>query len=486
MKSNLLRVTFLLTVVGVALLAFQNCSPVTFKATESSLSSLDAGKVPTDPTDPVKTVIKCVFNGQSYNQGERVTAFLASSGAECVSEERVCVDGAFTGSYAFASCSKNQPAACLFNGKTIASGDSVDAFQQSSVGFGKICNSEKRICTNGALSGSFAFAACSAGAANSCLFNGQTIVHGGVVRAFQTSSVSFGLNCSGEDRVCNNGTLSGSFSFGSCAVGAANSCLFNGQTIAHGGTVRAFKTSSVSFGLSCSGEDRICNNGALSGSFTFGSCAVGAAKSCLFNGQTIAHGQSVTAFASARVAYNQKCASESRQCNDGTLSGSFNSNFCVVDANPAPKCTVVGSSSVLPAFTRVGDRCAITSNFSFTFNCDRDIVGKPYGIRISNTRTYKDGTGDYRGSSYYHENYGLNPGLADSAFVLNNPRSLTISGNFLFRNRNIDEPFDSTYQCNYVQSYDMKLDFYIQKSPGDLPESFMGGGDWPTLILQAR
>lgn len=377
MKSKLLKGSCYLAVVGITLLAFQNCSPVTFKATESSLSSLDVGKVPIDPTDPtiqINPIIKCFFNGQAYNQGEHVTAFLASSGAECISEERICVDGAFTGSFAFASCSKNQPAACLFNGKTIASGDSIEAFQQSSVGFGKICNSEKRICSNGALSGSFSFATCS----------------------------------------------------------------------------------------------------------------VGAARSCLFNGQTIAHGQSVTAFASSRVAYNQKCASEVRQCNDGSLSGSFNSNFCVVDANPAPKCTVVGSSSVLPAFTRVGDRCAITSNFSFTFNCDRDIVGKPYGIRISNTRTYKDGTGDYRGSSYYHENYGLNPGLADSAFVLNNPRSLTISGNFLFRNRNIDEPFDSTYQCNYVQSYDMKLDFYIQKSPGDLPESFMGGGDWPTLILQAR
>ena len=51
------------------------------------------------------------------------------------------------------------------------------------------------------------------------------------------------------------------------------SCTFNGRTIASGSSVTAYQSSSVSSG-SCVSQSRMCTNGTLSGSYTYGSCTV--------------------------------------------------------------------------------------------------------------------------------------------------------------------------------------------------------------------
>jgi hypothetical protein len=54
-----------------------------------------------------------------------------------------------------------QPAAsCTFNGTTIASGGSTAAFQYSTAPAGSTCTSQTRICTNGVLSGTYAYSSC--------------------------------------------------------------------------------------------------------------------------------------------------------------------------------------------------------------------------------------------------------------------------------------------------------------------------------------
>lgn len=53
------------------------------------------------------------------------------------------------------------PASCTFNNQAIASGASVTAYQAASVPYGQSCVSQSRVCTNGVLSGSYAFASCS-------------------------------------------------------------------------------------------------------------------------------------------------------------------------------------------------------------------------------------------------------------------------------------------------------------------------------------
>jgi parallel beta helix pectate lyase-like protein len=50
---------------------------------------------------------------------------------------------------------------CSFDGKTIASGSSVTAYQASSVAPGNLCVSESRTCSDGVLSGTYGYASCS-------------------------------------------------------------------------------------------------------------------------------------------------------------------------------------------------------------------------------------------------------------------------------------------------------------------------------------
>lgn len=221
---------------------------------------------------------------------------------------------------------------CLFDGKTVSHGSSVQAFNNSSVPHGSECQAETRICTDGILSGSFQFSSCTAGAAAACLFNGKTIVSGQSVDAFLSSTTPYGQSCNTQKRNCMNGQLSGSYQYSTCAVGAPASCLFNGTTIAHGSSVNAFFQSTVSYGQNCTNENRVCNNGRLAGTASYASCVQSQAASCMFNGRTITHGASVTAYAESQVPNISSCVSQQRTCTNGSLSGSYGASTC--DAAP--------------------------------------------------------------------------------------------------------------------------------------------------------
>lgn len=113
-------------------------------------------------------------------------------------------------------------------------------------------------------------------AKQNCTFNGQSVTNGASVTAYQASTVPFGQQCVQESRICQNGVLSGSYGFASCAVGAAAACLFNGQTVQNGASVTAYQSATVPFGSACSSvaQSRTCTNGVLSGTYTFASCTV--------------------------------------------------------------------------------------------------------------------------------------------------------------------------------------------------------------------
>jgi len=57
---------------------------------------------------------------------------------------------------------------------------------------------------------------------------------------------------------------------------APRSCTFNGQSIAHGSSVSAYQSSSVAYGSQCAQQTRLCSNGTLSGSYTYASCTASA------------------------------------------------------------------------------------------------------------------------------------------------------------------------------------------------------------------
>jgi len=110
---------------------------------------------------------------------------------------------------------------CTFNGSTVLTGNSVTAYQYASVAYGNTCPSQTRTCTNAVLSGTYAYASCTVNAPASCMFNGSTVLSGSSVTAYNTSSVPYGNTCPSETRTCTNGTLSGSYGYSSCSVSAA-------------------------------------------------------------------------------------------------------------------------------------------------------------------------------------------------------------------------------------------------------------------------
>ncbi|MBU1270266.1 MAG: hypothetical protein KKA06_06365, partial [Nanoarchaeota archaeon] len=174
---------------------------------------------------------------------------------------------------------------------------------------------------------------------SSCTFNEQTITHEQSTTAYQTSNVSFGQNCNSQTRTCNNGVLSGTYQYQSCTVGPAPSCnLPWGGTTPHNTNVTAYQTSSVSLGQNCNSQTRNCNAGTLSGSYTYQTCSVQGSPSCnLPWGGSIPHGDSTTAYLTNSVACGQTCNSQTRNCNNGALSGSYTQQICNVALCPG-KC----------------------------------------------------------------------------------------------------------------------------------------------------
>lgn len=113
-------------------------------------------------------------------------------------------------------------------------------------------------------------------------------------------------------------------------------CTFNNQTVLHGSAVTAYERPSVPYGSFCLSEARSCVNGFLYGSYQYSSCTVTDQQnqSCAFSGQSIPHGTTVTAYESSSVPYNQTCKSQIRTCDNGTLSGSYTTASCTVQAPP--------------------------------------------------------------------------------------------------------------------------------------------------------
>jgi hypothetical protein len=66
-----------------------------------------------------------------------------------------------------------------------------------------------------------------------------------------------------------------------------------------------------------------------------------AAGACIFNGQNIASGGSVSAYQAGSVVSGGQCVSQTRTCTDGTLSGTYGYSGCIVASAPGP-----GSSCV--------------------------------------------------------------------------------------------------------------------------------------------
>lgn len=361
-----MKLKFILQPIGLLLLSafgiftFQNCSPTQFgpPANQSLNSTSACVKDPvTNECPQAAANSSCQFNGSSVPAQGVITAYLGSTaldGESCKSEQRHCLNGTLTGSYSYPLCRLNAPASCLFNGVLIEHGRNVPAFQNSSSSSTSVCTSQLRQCTNGVLSGSYAFSSCTSTSNTlSCHFGGRTYAHAETATAYLNSNVPFGQICISQVRQCLNGVMSGFYPQTACTPGTALNCQFNGRTLTSGETVTAFQTSTVPYGNTCGSQIRTCRNGQLDGSYNYSSCEPGAPKTCLFAGQTIASGETIKASLATVVAYDKTCSYVDRKCVNGELSGDANyKNLgCTVEPQPitqpvAPQCS---QSEVLSA-----------------------------------------------------------------------------------------------------------------------------------------
>lgn len=110
-------------------------------------------------------------------------------------------------------------------------------------------------------------------------------------------------------------------------------CMFNGEIVLPGETVTAYKESSVPYGSTCKSENRLCGSTGLTGTAQYDSCSVGAPASCLHKGINVPHGQLITAYSKSTVPYGQSCSPVSLSCSNGDLSPD-------PSATPYTSCTV--------------------------------------------------------------------------------------------------------------------------------------------------
>ena len=344
--------------------------------------------------------LTCTFNGQTIQNGASVTAYKTTTapfGSVCESETRTCTNGVLSGTFTSAICSVNPPAVCtLPGGGTIADGASVTYYRTVTVAYGQQCESESRKCTNGTLSGSFTATNCTVTPPAVCnLPWGGTLANGQSVTAYQTATTAYGSVCTSETRTCTNGTLSGSYTYQTCSVNPPRVCTTPwGAQLNDGQSVTAYKTRSTAFGSTCESETRTCHDGSLSGSFTFQSCDTDQPNTCTLPwGGVLANGQSVTAYETSTSAYGTVCKSQTRTCNNGNLSGSYTFQSCNV--TPPANCVAPWGATVLNGQSVVAYQSPSVVGTSATAG---NANAQTSGVCISETRMCNNGmlSGSYQ------------------------------------------------------------------------------------------
>ena len=121
------------------------------------------------------------------------------------------------------------------------------------------------------------------------------------------------------------------------------SCSLNGQTVAHGSTVTAYQAPSVDFGNTCTSETRSCFNGNLSGSYTYTNCTVSAASQS--SSDYSADGTTFKITVSSSGYYSNKYYVDSVQTKSLNLKKGFTYYFNVDDSSTNSHPLFIGTSS---------------------------------------------------------------------------------------------------------------------------------------------
>ncbi len=251
-------------------------------------------------------------------------------------------------------------------GATVTSGSGVTAYLNDIEPFGGACtgagHSETRTCsgTPGVLSGTYTKQACAVAATANCTAPwGAAVTNGLSVNAYSTASVPTGFTCPAfVMRTCTNGILSGSGSFPACTVQTTRTIAVtatstgtgtvSGVTAALGSTITGTFTSCTGATCTVSGDwtgtltaaGTCSGGGSLTG--TSGSITASATTATISLGSctgpvcttpwstSVVSGGSATAYLASSVLSPSTCTSQLRFCNDGVLAGTYTNQSCSV------------------------------------------------------------------------------------------------------------------------------------------------------------
>jgi hypothetical protein len=151
--------------------------------------------------------------------------------------------------------------------------------------------------------------------------NPVALANGAAYTAYLEPLVPASGACQSQSRICMNGSVTGSYQYSSC-VKDSGQCQLNGVTVNHNSSAVFFEANVVPFGQHCKSETRNCRDRILDGSYQFpGPCTVAPPANCDFGNNTVLHGNSVDVYPSATVPYGQSCVSQKRNCFNGNLDG---------------------------------------------------------------------------------------------------------------------------------------------------------------------
>lgn len=188
---------------------------------------------------------------------------------------RTCNDGVLSGSssYRHPQCSVVAEEGCEIDGITVAGG-ATRTFYTARTNANCAAIDQSRKCTNGVLSGSatYKYAYCAPSGQRYCVQDGAYVAHGASKTFYSQSNPVYGSSCAQFDlsRKCTDGTLDGSttYQYATCKEPTGASCVLDGKTVAHN-QKHTFYSRSSSSNCAQYGLERLCIDGTLSGSSNF-------------------------------------------------------------------------------------------------------------------------------------------------------------------------------------------------------------------------
>lgn len=315
------------------------------------------------------------------------------------------------------------------NGTTeVEDGKSRVFYRSATASCGAVCEPRSFDCKSGKLFdtdlpqgpstvASFAAASCAQVPCQPCNTPwGASVPHGGTVTAYSAAIAPCNQACAtvAVQLTCSNGILSGgsisTYKYGSCSTRACQNCaLGSGDLIAHGATIKTYKSNVATCELSCAAQskDLKCADGAITGGdgneFKYTSCAAATCLTCTLPcGTMIASGGFGYCFKGNKPATcGQTCLSERKQfnCMNGTVAAAdgtpmaanagYTFNSCNEQASCSP-CTLPDGKQIIDGAKATlfksesmacGQSCFTTAN-AITLTCANGLM--------ANQDLYKD------------------------------------------------------------------------------------------------